>query len=277
MNIVKKVKQKSWLLLFLISFFVFACENNTSENGSNYVDEMTENASNSVIETTENESDSDIEGEELQMTIGLQTPYIILPPPNTEGDMSVESALANRRSRRNFRNRALSLEQLSQILWAAYGITSPMPNDLRGGLRTTPSAGALFPLEIYAIIGNVDGVESGVYRYNSTEHKLILITQGDVRSELSDAALNQRMVQEAPISIFYSAVFERTTEIYGERGITYVYMEIGHSAQNVYLQAEALGLGTCAIGAFADDRVRQILGLPDDEEPLYLMPIGYYY
>jgi SagB-type dehydrogenase family enzyme len=204
--------------------------------------------------------------------------YYFLPLPKTDGDMSVEQALANRRSHRNFQNRAISTCQLSQILWAAYGITLPMPDvpNLRGGLRTTPSAGATFPLEIYVVVGNVEGIEPGIFRYISEEHKLIRIAHGDVRNELSEAALGQWWVGEAPITVFYSAVFSRTTGRYGERGIRYVYIELGHSAQNIYLQAEALGLGTVAIGAFDDSRVRQILNLPAYEEPLYLIPIGYF-
>ena len=212
-------------------------------------------------------------------TTVTQSDYIILPPPATDGNVSVESALANRRSQRNFQDRAISKEQLSQVLWAAYGVALPLPNEphLRGGLRTTPSAGAMYPLEIYVIVGNVDSIEPGVYRYISEEHKIVRIVYGDIRHELAEAALGQRMVREASAAIFYSAVFERMTERYGERGVRYVYMEIGHSAQNVYLQAEALGLGACAIGAFVDSEVRRLLQLPADEEPLYLMPFGYFY
>lgn len=207
---------------------------------------------------------------------GSQLTYI-LPAPRTDGEMSLERALANRRSHRNFQDRPISVYQLSQILWAAYGITYPIahPVGLRGGLRTTPSAGALYPLEIYVIIGNVEGIESGVFRYISEEHKIVRTIDRDVRAELSNAALGQRMVREAPITLFYSAVFSRMTARYGDRGVRYVFMELGHSAQNVYLQAEALGLGTCAIGAFHDSQVRQILQLPANEDPLYLMPIGY--
>jgi len=202
----------------------------------------------------------------------------VLPVPKTDSDISVEHALANRRSHRSFQDRALSKEQLSQILWAAYGVTLPVPDSpsARGGLRTAPSAGALYPLEIYAVIGNVEGVEPGVYRYISEEHKIVMTVDGDVRGGLREAALGQRMVSDAPATVFFSAVFERTTARYGERGSKYVYIEVGHSAQNVYLQAEALGLGTCAIGAFTDSSVRQVLSLPANEEPLYLMPIGYY-
>jgi len=279
MKIVKKMKLKSWLLLFLMGVFAFsACGSDTRENGSNNAIEMGE--SQTTYETEESQATYEIEESQTIFEIeASEMNYIFLPPPEDDGDMSVESALANRRSHRSFLDRALSLEQLSQILWAAYGITSPIPDNpnLRGGLRTTPSAGALFPLEIYVIIGNVDGIEPGVYRYSAAEHKILQVVYGDVRDELYEAALSQSMVREAPISVFYSAVFERTTDIYGERGIMYVYMEIGHSAQNVYLQVEALGLGTCAIGAFTNDRVRQILHLPDNEEPLYLMPIGYSY
>jgi len=208
-----------------------------------------------------------------------ESPLIyILPAPATDGAMSVEQALAIRRSRRQFQNRPISMEQLSQILWAAYGVTLPLPNhpELRGGLRTTPSAGAMYPLEFYVVVGNVQGLEPGVYRYVSGEHKLVRTMAGDLRRELSDAALGQVMIREAPVTLVFSAVFERMTRRYGPRGRRYVYIEIGHASQNVYLQVEALGLGTCAIGAFVDSRVSQVLQLPANEEPLYLMPIGYF-
>jgi SagB-type dehydrogenase family enzyme len=115
-----------------------------------------------------------------------------------------------------------------------------------------------------------------VYRYVAQTHEIVRIVEGDVRTELAEASLGQSMVAQAPLSVFYSAVFERTTGRYGERGVNYVYIEVGHSAQNVYLQAESLGLGTCAIGAFTDGRVREVLRLPDDEVPVYLMPVGHY-
>lgn len=195
----------------------------------------------------------------------------ILPAPKTNGNISVEKALADRRSHRNFQNKAISIDQLSQILWAAYGVTSP------NGFRTAPSAGALYPLEIYAIVGNVEKIEPGVYKYIPEEHKIVRTIDKDIREALCEATLGQKMVREAPASIFYSAIFSKITERYGERGRErYVYMGLGHSAQNIYLQAEALQLGTCAIGAFIDSRVSQVLQLPANEEPLYLMPIGYY-
>ena len=204
----------------------------------------------------------------------------ILPTPQYDGNISVEKALMNRRSHRRFQNRALSAEQLSQILWAAYGITDPKPNYplLQGGLRTAPSAGAMYPLEIYVAIGKVKGIESGLYKYDSREHKIIQTIDKDIRDELCAAALGQDMIRKAPVSVVYSAIFSRMTNQYGERGRErYVCMDLGHSAQNIYLQAEALHLGTCAVGAFVDAQVSQVLQLPAEEEPLYIMPFGYYY
>jgi SagB-type dehydrogenase family enzyme len=196
----------------------------------------------------------------------------VLPSPSNQSAVSVEEALTKRRSQRRFQSSPLSAEQLSQILWSAYGLTDGR------GLRTTPSAGALYPLEIYVVVGNVVGMEAGVYKYLPHEHKIIRTLGGDLRDALNAATFGQRMVNAAPVTVVYTAVYSRITERYGERGRQrYVYMEIGHSSQNVYLQAEALGLGTCAIGAFADDRVSAVLGLPREEAPLYLMPVGYFY
>ena len=222
-------------------------------------------------------------GEQTQSKLtkldGSQLTYA-LPSPITDGKMSVERALSNRRSQRSFVDRAISAEQLSQILWAAYGITQPMPDRpaLRGGLRAAPSAGALYPFEIYAIIGKVDGVEPGVYKYISEEHKIVRTIDKDLREEFSNIALGQGHIKDAPVSIFYSAIYSRMTKKYGDRGgDRYVCMDLGHSAQNIYLQAEALNLGTCAIGAFSDDKVSELFQLPEEEVPLYIMPVGHYY
>jgi len=197
----------------------------------------------------------------------------ILSSPETVGDMSVEEALENRRSRRNFQDKALSVEQLSQILWAAYGITEPS-----SGKRTAPSAGASYPLEIYLAVGDVTNIEAGIYKYDSREHKIVRTIDGEIREELgstaSATAQSKDMVRKAPMTVVYTAVFSKLPERYGGRE-KYVFIEIGHSAQNVYLQAEALGLGTCAIGSFTENRVSELLGLPKDEEPMYLMPVGY--
>ena len=228
-----------------------------------------------------NSKTSKIENDSVELTKIDDTPLMyILPSPKTDGDFSVEKALANRRSHRHFQDRDISAEQLSQILWAAYGVTSPRPNQafLRGGLRTAPSAGALYPFEIYVAVGKVKKIEPGVYKYVPREHKIIRTIEQDIRDEICAAALGQDMIKEAPVVVIYSAIFSRMTDKYGARGRErYVCMDLGHSAQNIYLQVEALHLGTCAVGAFADSKLSQALQLPEQEEPLYIMPIGYYY
>ncbi|MDR2833136.1 MAG: SagB/ThcOx family dehydrogenase [Streptococcaceae bacterium] len=197
------------------------------------------------------------------------TVYYELPQPQKIGRISVEEALTNRRSKRNFTDEALSQNELSQILWAAYGVTNER------GFRTTPSAGALYPLEIFIVIGNVEGIEDGIYRYIATENKIVQVKSGDFRRELQAVSLNQNSVGSAPIALIYTAVFARMTERYGARGKErYTYFEIGHSAQNVYLQAVSLNLGTVAVGAFNDDGVRELLRLPDGVEPRYILPVG---
>lgn len=203
--------------------------------------------------------------------------HIVLPEPRLTSEVSVEEALLNRRSIREFKTDALTLEQVSQILWAAYGITDERsaPSYLRGGLRTAPSAGGLYPLEIYLVAGKVFGLSSGIYKYHSENHTLELISKGDVRKDLSKAATDQKFIEIAPISVLYTAIYKRTTQKYGNRGKErYVCMDLGHSAQNVYLQAYALNLGTCAVGAFTDEMVSMVMQLPENEEPLYIMPVG---
>ncbi|MBA7537150.1 hypothetical protein ES705_29417 [subsurface metagenome] len=202
-----------------------------------------------------------------------------LPSPQTDSIVSLEQTLLKRRSHRNFLNDAINLEELSQILWAAYGITKSknFPPSLQGGFKTAPSAGATYPLNLYAVAGNVKGIETGVYRYISLDHKLKRMIDEDVRQFLAQAAFDQEMIRIAPAAIFFSAVFERATKRYGNRGRDrYVCTDLGHSAQNVYLQAEALNLGTCAIGAFNDKQVREVMQLSEEEEPLYIMPVGKY-
>ena len=204
---------------------------------------------------------------------------IKLPEPLLTSSVSVEEAMQNRRSVREFKPDAMTIEQVSQILWAAYGINEPRshPSFLRGGLRTAPSAGALYPLDIYLVCGNVEGLQAGIYKYLSEGHSLELVSEGDIRKELAKAALEQNFIEVAPISIVYVAIFSRTTQKYGDRGRErYVCTDLGHSAQNVYLQAYALNLGTCAVGAFTDRMVSMVMLLTDREEPLYIMPVGKY-
>jgi len=200
---------------------------------------------------------------------GIPTSTYILPAPKPDGKTSVERALSTRRTQRQFQTKALTREQLSQLLWSAYGITAP-PR-----FRTAPSAGGTYPLEIYVAVGTVKGIEPGLYKYSPREHKITRTINTDIRTDLTQAALDQKMINAAPVTLIFTAVFDRTTARYGERGVRYVWMEAGHSAQNVYLQATALHLGTCAIGAFEDKKLAALLQLPPKEAPLYLMPVGF--
>jgi SagB-type dehydrogenase family enzyme len=193
---------------------------------------------------------------------------IKLPEPGHHGEVSVEEALLKRRSIRDYTGEPLTMGEVSQLLWASQGIT-----DSRG-LRTAPSAGALYPLEVYVVVGDVVNLGKGVYRYDPAEHALIKVLDGDARKELAGAALGQEYVEKGAIDVVFTAVYERTTKKYGDRGIRYVHMEAGHAAQNLYLQAAALGLGTVTIGAFDDGDVRKVLNLPPGESPLYIMPVG---
>jgi SagB-type dehydrogenase family enzyme len=205
------------------------------------------------------------------------TTVVGLPKPAQESKASVEKCLAERRSVRQYTGDALTLAEVSQLLWAAYGITQPIPDapELHGGLKTAPSAGALYPLELCLVAGNVTGLTPGVYWYRPETHDLVLVEEGDKRRALFDAAVSQTCVRDAPASIVWSAVFSRNTVKYGDRGRErYVCMDLGHSAENVYLQCGSMGLGTCAIGAFFDDELRLVVRMTKPEEPLYIMPIG---
>jgi SagB-type dehydrogenase family enzyme len=197
---------------------------------------------------------------------------ITLPDPVRTSACAVEQALQGRRSIRSFTDSSLTLQELSQILWAAYGISGSVGSR---GLRTAPSAGACYPLDIYVLAGRVDGLAQGIYKYVPETHSLVLAAPGDFRARVCEAAHQQEMIEAAPASIVYTAVFDRITKRYGARGKErYVYMDLGHSAQNVYLQAYSLHLGTCAIGAFDDEKLKKALPVPGIETPLYIMPIG---
>lgn len=199
---------------------------------------------------------------------------IQLPQPSYKGTMSVEEALLKRRSIRSYTNQPLSIEQVSQLLWAAYGVTKLSASGR--SYKTAPSAGATYPLEIYVMIGNVVNLSAGIYKYNPEKHTIRLHKSGDLRKQIADASLGQTMLAQAPITIIYAAVYERTTSRYGNRGKErYVPMDVGHSAQNVYLQATAMGLATCAVGAFNDAELEKILQLQQNEEVIYLMPVGF--
>lgn len=172
--------------------------------------------------------------------------------------------LAQRRSVREFSDQQLTLEELGQLLWAAQGITHP------AGYRTAPSAGALYPLEVYVITGE------GIYHYEPEGHLLFLHKRGDFRPSLHRAALQQSPVLRALAVFLIAAVYDRTEAKYGkERSPRYVHLEAGHAAENLLLQAVALDLGAVPIGAFIDDEVQEVLSLPEDHQPLYLIPVGH--
>jgi len=196
---------------------------------------------------------------------------IDLPKPKFKGSMSVEETIKKRRTERSFVSITLSQQQLSQILWAAQGITE------EGGFkRSIPSAGALYPLNIFAVVGKegVDDVQAGVYQYQPAHHQIKCVIPGDLRKKLAEAALSQMWISRAPITIVITAEYERTTEKYGKRGVRYIHMEVGHAGQNIFLQAESLNLGAGIVGAFEDERVKDILKLPDEYVPLLIMPVG---
>lgn len=196
------------------------------------------------------------------------TKIIKLPEPKYDSMTSVEKALLKRRSVRSYKDEPVTLNEVSQLLWAAQGITNPE------GFRTAPSAGALYPLEVYLVTGNVEGLPDGIYKYKNRSHELMKVREGDKRKGLSIAAFGQRAVRDASLDVVISSVYERTTVKYGKRGIRYVHMEAGHAAQNVFLQAVSLNLGAVVIGAFWDGQVKRVVNMPDEEHPLYIIPVG---
>lgn len=193
----------------------------------------------------------------------MATERIALPPADRSGGMPLAEALARRRSVRAFSTRALTPAELSQLLWAAQGVSEP-----RDGLRTAPSAGALYPLLVYA------ATAQGLHRYAASAHALELLAAGDLRAEFAAAALGQHEVAQAACVLVVTAIPSRTTRKYGERGVRYVHLEVGHAAQNVLLAAAALGLAAYPVGAFDDDRVARLLRAGRGELPLYLLPVG---
>jgi len=201
----------------------------------------------------------------------MSTGQIYLPPPAQKSAISLEEAIARRKSIRDFTPEPLSRSQLSQILWATQGIT-----DARWGRRAAPSAGATYPLEIFIACGknSVEGITEGIYHYQIDNHSLGLHYEGDIRQELAQAALSQEFIYEAPVAVIICAIYERTATGYGSRAERYINMEVGHAGQNIYLQATALGLGTVAVGAFHDEQVREVLRLDRQYRPLYIMPVG---
>lgn len=193
---------------------------------------------------------------------------IALPPPATSGRVSVEEALALRRSVREYRDEPLPLAAAAQLLWAAQGRSHPE------GLRTAPSAGATYPLELYLVAGAVEGLDPAIYRYRPANHSLDVVRRGDHRTALAAAALEQECVANAPGVLAVAAVVSRTASRYGGRAERYVLLEVGHAVENAALQAVALGLGSVVVGAFDDLAVARLLGLPPGASPWCLLPVG---
>ncbi|MCU0848377.1 MAG: SagB/ThcOx family dehydrogenase [Spirochaetes bacterium] len=194
--------------------------------------------------------------------------HIKLPEPKLSGGQSIEETLLKRRSVRIFSDAPIDIRDAAQLLWAGQGTT------LGGRYRTAPSAGALFPLEIFLVAGNITGLRPGIYRYLPGSHGLEQVLEGDERNGLCEASLGQDPVRLAPAVIVIASAYERNAKKYRGRGIRYADMEAGHSAQNICLQAVSLDLGTVVIGAFDDDRVKKIVKMKTGELPLYVIPVG---
>lgn len=191
---------------------------------------------------------------------------IQLPEPIQKGEVSLEEAISKRRSQREFMQKDLDWSQIGQLLWAAQGVTAK-----KWGyeFRAAPSAGALYPMEIYVVS------KEGLFHYLPSGHKLEVLNTNDLRSSLAMAALGQEPVSEAAVDIVICAVYRRITGKYGQRGIRYAHIEAGHIAQNIHLEAVALGISSVPIGAFNDEEVREVLSLSSEYEPLYIIPVGY--
>ncbi|MCP4117363.1 MAG: SagB/ThcOx family dehydrogenase [Desulfobacteraceae bacterium] len=195
-----------------------------------------------------------------------------LPEPTTQGTVAVEQAMNQRRTVRSFLPKMLSLDQLAQLLWSAQGITG---ND--GFKRAAPSAGALYPMDIYVAAGQgcVGQLEAGVYHYEAGRHMLSRVAKNDLRDDLARASLSQMWMAGAPVNLVITAEYNRVGIKYGERGVRYAMIEAGHIGQNIFLQAEALGLKAGIVGAFHDTKLSKVLNLPRTHEPLLVMPVGY--
>ena len=195
-----------------------------------------------------------------------------LPQPDVTGHVSLEKTIKSRRTIRSFASNRITLKDFSQLLWAAQGVIEP------GGFRrSVPSGGALYPIDVYAVVGEdgVEGIESGVYRYEPRTHEITLVKGGDSRQELAKAALGQMWMAAAPVTLIVTAEYQRSSSKYGERGVRYSLIEAGHVGQNIFLQSEALGLGAGIVGAFNDREVTWVAKLGQGHEPLLIMPVGY--
>jgi SagB-type dehydrogenase family enzyme len=208
-----------------------------------------------------NKNNSPHESNDLGYLAGEE---ISLPEPDLDGNISLEEAMSKRRSIRIFTSREIEIKKISQLMWAAQGITKNPE-----GYRTAPSAGALYPIEVFL------SRKDGIFHYKPEKNKLLKLKKDDLRQSIYKACLSQKAVAEADVIIIITAVYERTTLKYGERGIRYVHLEAGHVCQNILLEATVLDLGAVPIGAFDDTRINEITGLPPYHIPLYIIPVGY--
>jgi len=193
---------------------------------------------------------------------------IKLPTPALRSNTSIEEALKERRSIRQYKAEALSLQQIGQLLWAAQGVTNT------AGFRTAPSAGGIYPLEVYLVSGAVQNLPAGVYHYLPGEHSLELVVSGDKRREVMAAAHEQNEANAGAIELIITGNYKKSNSKYGNQGERFVHLEAGHAAENVYLQAVSLGLGTVGVGIFDETALKKSLNIPRDEDPIYIMPVG---
>ncbi len=229
----------------------------------------------------------------MRLQAGRLNPNFVirLPPPRLKSLVSLEEAIARRRSVRKYSAEPLTLDQVGQILWSAQGITGA------GRLRTSPSAGAAYPLELFLLVGKrcvilkqssvpgqnggrkpardaPEALQPGIYHYEAAGHSLVLRLPGDLRQDLARAALDQGFIASVPVDIVICAIYTRTSYRYGRRGERYVHIEVGHAGENIHLQALSLGLATVEVGAFDDSAVGKVLGLEEQVKPVYVMPVG---
>ncbi len=195
-----------------------------------------------------------------------------LPEPQKEGGMPLWECISKRRSLRDFTGQGITLKELSQLLYATQGITG----DIEGfPLRAAPSAGALYPIETYLVVNNLEGIEKGIYHYNVLESNLELLRKGDFSKAIASASLEQQFLSKASVVFVWTAVPMRTKWKYGERGWRYIYKDAAHICANLYLAATSLELGCCAIGVCFDDEVNKILGIDGKKETVvYLAGVG---
>jgi SagB-type dehydrogenase family enzyme len=198
------------------------------------------------------------------------SPQIKLPDICPLSDMPLFEALKIRKSIRTYQNKPIQKETLSYLLWASTGISR---REQGYEFRTAPSAGALYPIETYLVVNNVEEIPTGVYHYNIQNHYLELLKEGDYAVETANAALEQRMCIEAPVVFIWTAVFERMKWKYGQRAYRYIYLDAGHMAENLALTATSIGLGSCQIGALYDDEVNQVIGVDGIEESVIYMSV----